>query len=374
MADSDNDDTIMGTSGSDTLRGGDGNDSIDGGRGNDTIFGDDGDDTISGGAGDDVIVGGRGNDTLSAGQNSTTDTFVIRDGDGNDTITDFDPFEPDIIAFNMSEITSFQDVIDRMSMDGADTVITYDNGSTTRLINVDMADLSSTNFTTFSGPVCLHKGALIATPDGDCPIEDLVPGDMVLTRDHGPQPVAHVLCERFTFLGTDDRAKPILIRAGALGAGMPTSDLVVSPQHRILLHAADDGREILVAATKLTRRRGIRRMAGRRTVVYFNLVLARHEIITANGCPVETMLITAFTRLRLAAHGIFVSPTDGLMQPARPIAARDPQMVIRRCSAPISKPHRSDVGLQLTRPRTAVKGGFNIQTRKADDGPHELER
>lgn len=36
---------------------------------------------------------------------------------------------------------------------------------------------------------CFVLGTRIATPDGEVPVEDLVPGNLVLTADHGPQPL-----------------------------------------------------------------------------------------------------------------------------------------------------------------------------------------
>src|SRR5690606_32383544 len=36
-------------------------------------------------------------------------------------------------------------------------------------------------------PICFTSGTLIATPDGERAVETLRPGDLVMTRDHGPQ-------------------------------------------------------------------------------------------------------------------------------------------------------------------------------------------
>ncbi|HHI69502.1 MAG TPA: type I secretion protein, partial [Rhodobacteraceae bacterium] len=52
---------------------------------------------------------------------------------------------------------------------------------------------SATTFVTTStqvpvsslSPPCFTAGTMIATPDGDVPVEDLQPGDLVLTQDHG---------------------------------------------------------------------------------------------------------------------------------------------------------------------------------------------
>ena len=37
--------------------------------------------------------------------------------------------------------------------------------------------------------VCFAKGTWITTPSGQVPIEKLAAGDMVVTMDHGPQPI-----------------------------------------------------------------------------------------------------------------------------------------------------------------------------------------
>ena len=89
-------DTISGNSGDDSLYGGQGNDLLDGNADNDILFGDEGDDTLDGGGGNDSLVGGRGNDLLLGEQGNDTltggegsDRFVLVEGYGIDTITDF---------------------------------------------------------------------------------------------------------------------------------------------------------------------------------------------------------------------------------------------------------------------------------------------
>lgn len=326
----DNDDpnSINGTSGDDTIRGNGGNDTIDGGSGNDFVQGGEGDDSITGGAGDDTIIGGKGNDTMTAGNSSPTDTFVIRDGDGSDVITDFDPGEPDIIAFHMAEMNTFADVQARMSQVGGDTVITYDNGDTLTLKNVNMGDLSSTNFTFNTGPVCLHEGTLIQTATGMCRVEELRGGDLVMTLDAGPQPILSVFQRRYRFRTRPNPGQPILIQSGAFRAGMPDKDTIVSPQHRILLMRAGSGQEVLAPSKALTNRNGIRRMAGRSRATYYNLLLHGHHIIFANGLPVESLLLTPYTLKNLGLTR--AEPTH----PARPLVQKDPLGTVPQMQLP----------------------------------------
>ncbi|MGB5636504.1 MAG: ELWxxDGT repeat protein, partial [Waterburya sp.] len=89
-------DNLVGTDGFDSIDGSNGRDTLDGGAGNDTLLGGNGNDILVGGAGDDSLVGGNGKDTLDGGigndvleGNNGNDLFVIRAGEGADTIADF---------------------------------------------------------------------------------------------------------------------------------------------------------------------------------------------------------------------------------------------------------------------------------------------
>jgi hypothetical protein len=90
-------DTLTGTEGNDSLIGRRGNDSLIGNAGNDTLIGGNGTDFLVGSAGDDLLDGGNGTDTLRGGLGNDTltggnsqDIFVFADGEGIDTINDFE--------------------------------------------------------------------------------------------------------------------------------------------------------------------------------------------------------------------------------------------------------------------------------------------
>ena len=142
----DGNDTLLGGNGSDvltagggddSLAGGGNNDTLDGGDGIDTLFGDNGDDRLTGGNGDDLLNGGRSNDFLDGGLGFDTleggngdDLFVLRAGDGTDTIADFninggdrlglaDGLQFESLTFSGSDILSEGDVL--ASLNGVDT-------------------------------------------------------------------------------------------------------------------------------------------------------------------------------------------------------------------------------------------------------------
>ena len=116
-------------------------------------------------------------------------------------------------------------------------------------------------------------------------MEAIRPGDRVTTRDNGAQ---RVLWAGFRAVGTaeqiaDPKLRPVLIRAHALGPGLPARDLRVSRQHRLWV----DGR--LVAAAKLLGRPGIARDDRCAPVSFHHLLCAGHEILFANGAPAESL-------------------------------------------------------------------------------------
>ena len=134
--------------------------------------------------------------------------------------------------------------------------------------------------------VCFTSGTRIATVSGDRLIEDLVAGDLVLTMDRSYQPIRWIGSTKVP--ATGDLA-PILIRKGALGNDR---DLLVSPQHRMLLqgwHAEMlfGEQEVLATAKSLVNDHSILRDEGGE-VEYFHMLFDTHEIIWAEGTPSES--------------------------------------------------------------------------------------
>lgn len=141
---------------------------------------------------------------------------------------------------------------------------------------------------------CFAEGTLIATPRGEITVEALRPGDRAITRDNGPQEIRWVGRKRLAgpVLRVDDRLQPVVIRAGALGPGLPERDLRVSPSHRVLLvgdHPTLDSAEaeVFVSARHLVGTRGIGQdRVG--AVIYHHIMCDRHEVVMSNGCWTES--------------------------------------------------------------------------------------
>ncbi|MFZ5710559.1 MAG: Hint domain-containing protein [Pseudomonadota bacterium] len=121
-------------------------------------------------------------------------------------------------------------------------------------------------------------------------VETLRPGDSILTRDHGPQPVRWIARATFRALGS---FAPVVITAGTLGND---ADLVVSPHHRVFLYQRGADRiggtaEILVQARHLVDGVSVLRREGG-FADYYSLVFDNHEIVYAEGVPAESLMVT----------------------------------------------------------------------------------
>ena len=145
------------------------------------------------------------------------------------------------------------------------------------------------------GYVSFSRGTHITMASGEQRvIEDLAPGDTVLTRDDGPQEVRWIGASTLRAVG---EFAPIRIKAGALHN---ENDLLVSPDHRLFIYQRSDalgaGRhEVLVRARHLVNGDSVVQEDGG-FVDYFQLLFDTHQIIYAEGIAAETLLIDPRTR------------------------------------------------------------------------------
>lgn len=139
---------------------------------------------------------------------------------------------------------------------------------------------------------CFTAGTMIETADGLRPVESLAEGDMVLTRDHGLQPLRWIGHSHMTeeTLVQAPELRPVRIAAGALG---DHDELLVSPKHRMLL---DDWRaamlfgedEVLATAESLINDSTVTRASDVQSVTYVHLLFDKHQIVKANGAWSES--------------------------------------------------------------------------------------
>ncbi len=304
------DDTLLGGQGQDSLIGGAGDDSLDGGVGDDRLDGGLGDDTLVGGQGQDFLVGGAGNDSIVGGEGDDRsfggdgmDTIVSGPGNdraeggfGSDTFTFTAGGNHTIIGGEDPDGTD----IDRLDFTGVDRASYRLIPGAPEAGRIEFLDtngniIGRTDYSEIEEVIiCFTPGTRIATRRGEVPVQQLKTGDMVVTRDNGTQPVRWVGRRN---LSPADLMKmpayfPIMIRAGALGKNTPLRDMMVSPNHRMLIaselaEVMFGEREVLVAAKHLTGIDGVEVMQMPR-VSYIHVMFDSHEVVLADGCWAES--------------------------------------------------------------------------------------
>ena len=137
---------------------------------------------------------------------------------------------------------------------------------------------------------CFASGTMIRTPTGHRAVETLAAGDRVWTRRRADAPLRWVASSTVEARG---KHAPVLLRCGAFGNNR---DLLVSPQHRMLVRSAVvemlfAEHEALVPAVHLVGLPGIER-APQASITYYHLLFEAHEIVDSNGCLTESFFPT----------------------------------------------------------------------------------
>ena len=207
----------------------------------------------------------------------TDNSFVVTDGGKSYTVTliDVGPHKPPLLMF-----------VDDVPPRDTDLWVVH------HTLNTSPGDGMGAGA---GGVICFTPGTWIDTPSGPCLIEDLREGDQVSTKDNGAQEVQWIGSRRMTGarLFAMPRLRPVRIATGALGVERPDQELLVSPEHRMLIEgpvARDlfNTDEVLVAAKDLINGSTINVDLTLPEVTYVHLLLRRHEVLRANGIETES--------------------------------------------------------------------------------------
>ncbi len=178
-----------------------------------------------------------------------------------------------------------------LNADGTFTLVgdgTAENFDFTYTVEDSMTGGVDNAFVTVSSVPCFVAGTLIETAKGRVPVEQLIPGDLVLTHDHGLQPLRWI--GRRVVAATGDFA-PIEITANTLGRH---DALLVSPQHRILIRdplaeLLFEDPEVLVSAKDLVDGNHVKVLAGGE-VEYVHILFDTHQVVFSQGLATESFL------------------------------------------------------------------------------------
>lgn len=169
-------------------------------------------------------------------------------------------------------------------------------------------------------PICLLKGTLITTIGGPRPVESLTIGDRVLTHAGSFEPIKWV--GRMSFRkapGAEWKfgVAPVRIARNALWDGAPSRDLYVSQKHAVF-----DG-STLIAAAYLVNGTTLNVCApdGLDELHYYQPEFATHQVIYAEGAPVESYL-PAGTRHLFDNHHEYLALMGQMPAPPIPMFPR----------------------------------------------------
>jgi hypothetical protein len=135
---------------------------------------------------------------------------------------------------------------------------------------------------------CYAAGTMIRTPDGDVAVDTLTVGQGVVSAAGETKPIRWIGHRTIDIARhpQPEMVRPIRIAAGALADSIPARDLLVSPDHAMLVDNA------LIPARLLVNNRSITEEVGATAVTYYHVELDRHDIIIAEGAPSESYLDT----------------------------------------------------------------------------------
>ncbi|MFE8872074.1 Hint domain-containing protein, partial [Acetobacter persici] len=136
------------------------------------------------------------------------------------------------------------------------------------------------------GTPCFCRGTLIETERGEIAVEDLAIGNRVRTASGALRPIRWIGHRSYSgpFVRRNKNVLPIVIRAGALGDGLPRRDLSVSPLHAMALEG------VLIPAICLINGVSILQAESIDQVTYFHVELETHDVLLAEGAPSESFI------------------------------------------------------------------------------------
>jgi hypothetical protein len=147
-------------------------------------------------------------------------------------------------------------------------------------VSADVANIASLN-----ASLCLARDTHVLTDRGEVLVQDLKVGDLVVTP-HGASecmPIRWIGRQRYT-AARMVYGQPVLVRAGALGNGLPHRDLRLSADHSVFL----DGH--LVPVRLLVNAISIIAETHHTEIEYFNPEFDQHTVLIAEGMETETYL------------------------------------------------------------------------------------
>jgi Hint domain len=216
-------------------------------------------------------------------------TFALEDPGATNAVAIENLAAGDVLELpgtSVSSVTFGSDSLTVTTNDGSYdfTNVTYASGPT--INSFTAAPDASTGLEAITFAICFCKGSLIRTPSGDVPVEKLSIGDIVTTWCGGAAPIRWIGRQTVSTRFTDpSRILPVRIKANALGDQIPLRDLLLSPDHAILIGDVLVQAGALINGTSIVRETNVPE-----TFTYYHVELDDHSLVLAENTPAETFI------------------------------------------------------------------------------------
>jgi len=235
-----------------------------------------------------AIDGGADSDTMLLGGGEWTVTLsrvVTIEYDTGDVVTNsFDYLSYSLVKFPNDGVTGSE-----VSFNGTIQFPDYQSGT--------VSYKSYAYFSNFEhmSLYCFTAGTMVETPQGLVPIESVREGDIVITR-HGPKSLKWTGRRKLDVvdLAGNPKLAPVRIPKGAFGLGLPRQDVILSPQHRVVIRSKVSqtmfgSEEVMAPVKQLVGVNGIAADHGHDEVLYIHLMFDEHTTINIEGIEAETL-------------------------------------------------------------------------------------
>jgi autotransporter passenger strand-loop-strand repeat protein len=265
-----------------------------------------------------LIVTGSLTTTINAEGYGANSVIHFTGTDANASISHFGAGDTIIIGG-----TGLTSAFSGESYNNATGVLSFTDSGNAELFNISIAPAthgiySAADFTlgTVNGAVeittdipCFCSGTRILGINGDILVEEICPGDMLVTvRDGG------LVARKVVWTGKraidisrhprPEMVRPVRIIAGAFGDNLPERDLRLSPLHAVYVNGC------LFEAISLVNGTTIYQEQNTRHVTYHHIELDAHDVLLAEGLPAESFLDTGDRTMFESASGVVVLHPD----------------------------------------------------------------
>lgn len=227
-----------------------------------------------------VIVNDTSGNLIASGQ-YYDEMYYKLEGPGGE-IFYLEVIEINGVAVGIATTTALSPGVSYPEIDSGNVVV--DEYEDTRIQYSDLDDIP-----------CFCQGSHLMTDQGEQAVDWIRAGDRVLTKDNGYQTVIWTARSVITvqMLKSNPKLRPVKIAARGIDGAAPAQDLLLSPEHRVLLASAQiellfGCDEMFAAAKFICDGDQVAQILPEHEISYYHILFENHEAVLADGLWVES--------------------------------------------------------------------------------------